>query len=60
MASIDLRNTRIALAAGMVAAQTDCTLDQAVIRMQAHARAMNETLEAVALAVAESRLRFAP
>jgi hypothetical protein len=45
-------------ASGMVSVQVGCTLDEALVKMEARARSHDHTLEAVALAVIERRTRF--
>ena len=51
MATMDVRSNRVALAAGMVSAQADCTIDEALLRMQEHASRRNQTLEEVAIQI---------
>ena len=58
MTTLDVCSTRVALAAGMVSAQADCRLEESVVRMQQHARVVHRTLEEIALAVVERRVRF--
>jgi AmiR/NasT family two-component response regulator len=48
----------VAQAAGMVSVQADCTLDEAFERMENVAVPMSQTIEQIALAVIERRLRF--
>ncbi|WP_433324505.1 GAF and ANTAR domain-containing protein [Spirillospora sp. CA-294931] len=47
-------------AAGMVSIQLDCTVDQALVRLRAHAFANDMPLTLVARQVVERTLRFAP
>ena len=58
MNTLDVCSTRVALAAGMVSAQANCRLDESVLRMQEHARRVCQSLDEVALAVVERRVRF--
>jgi hypothetical protein len=52
------RNRHVTNAQGMVAGQMDCTLDEALQLMKARAHATNLSLEEVAIAVIERRIRF--
>ena len=58
MNTLDVCSTRVVLAAGMVSAQANCRLDESVVRMQLHARRLHQTLDEIALAVVEHRVRF--
>ena len=58
MATLDVRSTRLALAAGMVSAQANCGFDESLLRMQEHARRVHQTLDEIARAVVESRVTF--
>ncbi len=51
---------RVYQAQGMVALQADCTVDQVLTKMTAEAKASDMTLEAIATAVVERRMRFGP
>ena len=51
-------NTTVAFAAGMVAAQAGCTLEDAVEWMKAQGSKSGRTLEEVATAVCERRIQF--
>ena len=58
MAMTDVRSNRVALAAGMVSAQAECTIDEALLRMQERASRRYQTLEEVAVDVVARRVRF--
>ena len=49
---------RVFQAQGMVALQADCTVDEALAKMAAEAKASHMSLEAIATAVVERRMRF--
>ena len=51
---------RVAQAAGMVSVQADCSTDEAFVMMQRRALEDGWTLDAVAAAVVDRRIRFAP
>jgi len=50
--------TLVAWSAGMVAAQANCTLDEAILRMQEHGVHTGRRLEEIAAAVVDRRIRF--
>jgi hypothetical protein len=58
MATLDVCSFQVALAAGMVSAQANCRLEESVLRMQEHALRVQQTLDEIALAVVERRVRF--
>jgi hypothetical protein len=49
---------RVFQAQGMVALQANCTVDEALAKMAAEAKASHMSLEAIATAVVERRMRF--
>jgi AmiR/NasT family two-component response regulator len=49
---------RIHQATGMVAAQADCDIDEALARLRIRARATGQTLEQTALDVLDGEIRF--
>ena len=49
---------RVFQAQGMVALQANCTVDEALAKMAAEANASHMSLEAIATAVVERRMRF--
>ena len=49
---------RVYQAQGMVALQADCTIDEALAKMTEEAKASHMSLEAIATAVVELRMRF--
>ena len=49
---------RIAQAQGMVSAQVDCTLDQALLLMRARAKSSDLSLAYIAKAVLDGNIRF--
>ncbi len=49
---------RVAQAQGMVSAQADCTVDEALRLMRAHARSSDLSLAYVATAILSGTLRF--
>ena len=52
------RNSHIAQAMHLVAAQTGCTDDQALILLEERARSVGLGVEEIALAVVEHHIRF--
>jgi AmiR/NasT family two-component response regulator len=58
MAKTDSRSNRIGRAVGIVSAQTNCTVDEALLYMQERARRASRTLEEIAIAVVDRRVRF--
>ena len=58
MATLEIRNHRVALASGMVAGQANCTDAEAVVKMDEYAQARTQTLEAVAAQVVRREIRF--
>jgi hypothetical protein len=59
-ASKSVESALVVWSAGMVAAQAVCDLDEAILRMQEHGVRTGRTLEEVATAVVERRIRFGP
>jgi hypothetical protein len=59
-ASNSVESALVAWSAEMVAAQAGCDLDEAILRMQEHGVRTRRTLEEVAAAVLERRIRFDP
>jgi AmiR/NasT family two-component response regulator len=55
-----LYSDRVAQAAGMVSVQADCSLDAAFAVIEQRALEQDRTLEEVADAVVERRIRFSP
>jgi hypothetical protein len=53
-----LRNPRVAQAQGMVSVQVPCTLDEALLLLNARARTGDQTVEQVATAVVAGDIRF--
>ena len=51
---------RVYQAQGMVGLQAGCTVDEALAKMTEEAKASNMSLEAIATAVVERRMRFGP
>lgn len=51
-------DARIAQAQGMVSAQADCPLDEALLLMRARARSADLSLSYIATAVLDGNLRF--
>ena len=51
---------RIAQASGMVSVQAECTVEEALVRIEECAQSMSQSVRQVADAVVERRLRFAP
>lgn len=49
---------RIHQATGMVAAQVDCDIDEALARLRIRGRATGQTLEQIALDVLDGEIRF--
>jgi hypothetical protein len=54
----DQSNARIAQASGMVSVQVDCTVDDALVLMQARADSDDRSLDAVARSVVHGDIRF--
>jgi AmiR/NasT family two-component response regulator len=52
------RSDRVYQAQGMVSVQADCTVDEALDKMTRKAEASGLSLEAVATAIIERRVRF--
>ena len=50
--------TRVHQASGMITVQVGCTIDDAIALMSDRASKSNQTLDAVATAVVERRIRF--
>jgi AmiR/NasT family two-component response regulator len=51
-------STTVAFAAGIVAAQAGCTFDEALARMRDRGARSGTTLEEIAIAVCERRIKF--
>jgi AmiR/NasT family two-component response regulator len=60
MATLDVRNHRVALAADIISAQAGCTVDEALLRMRDLARSASSSLEAIAVDVVKHRLVVSP
>ena len=60
MTSWDRHSKVVAQASGMVSVQAECTVDDTLIRIQERAVSMDCTLDEIATAVIERRLRFSP
>ena len=60
MATLDVRNHRVALAADIISAQAECTADEALLRMRDLARSASSTLEEIAVDVVKHRLVVSP
>jgi len=58
LSTLNGRNYRVAQAVVVVSAETDCTVDEALLVMQEEARANGQTLEEVATRVIQSLTRF--
>jgi hypothetical protein len=58
MAKTDSRSYRIGQAVGIISAQTNCTVDEALLCMQEHAGRASQTLEELAIAVLDRRVRL--
>ena len=52
------RSDHVYQAQGMVAVQANCTVDEALATMAVEAKASHMSLEAIATAVVERRMRF--
>ena len=52
------RSDRVFQAQGMVSVQADCTVDEALAKMHDRAQESEMSLEAVATAIIERRIRF--
>jgi len=52
------RSDRVYQAQGMVALQANCTVDEALTKMAEEAQASHMSVEAIATAVVERRMRF--
>ena len=52
------RSDRVFQAQGMVSVQADCTVDEALAKMTDRAQESETSLEAIATAIIERRIRF--
>jgi hypothetical protein len=52
------RSDRVHQAVGMISVQAECSIDDALERLEKAAQMMSQTLEQIAVAVIERRMRF--
>ncbi len=60
MTQKDFHHPRVNQAAGMISVQAGCTTDEALLILRERAAATGESLDDLALATVERRLRFEP
>jgi AmiR/NasT family two-component response regulator len=60
MTTSDGHSVAVAHASGMISEQAECSLEDALVRMQERAQSTGRTVEEIAKAVVEGRLQFTP